>query len=133
MVSGKSLRDQILSADDIQKERVSVPQWGFDVWVKALTGTERDAWENSIITQQGKNTNVSLINLRAKLLVMCIVDEDGKRIFADNEAETLGKKSASALNLLFETAQRLNALTEADEAELGKGLPLDQSGGSGSD
>lgn len=133
MASGKSLRDQILSADDIQKERVSVPQWGFDVWVKALTGTERDAWENSIITQQGKNTNVSLINLRAKLLVMCIVDEDGKRIFADNEAETLGKKSASALNLLFETAQRLNALTEADEAELGKGLPLDRSGGSGSD
>ena len=40
-----SLRDRILSADDRKKEAVFVPQWGLSVFVRTLTGAERDDWE----------------------------------------------------------------------------------------
>ena len=127
-----SLRDRILSADDRKKEAVFVPQWGLSVFVRTLTGAERDDWEASIVQQRGKATTYDLRNLRARLVCKCIVDEGGRRVFSDHEAEVLGEKSAAALDLLFTVAQRLNALTNADVEELGKASGIVQSAGSGS-
>ena len=52
-------RDLILKADDIQTREVEVPEWGGTVLIRALTGTERDAYEAEAyrlwaIKQQGK-------------------------------------------------------------------------------
>lgn len=127
-----SLRDRILSADDRKKEAVFVPQWGLSVFVRTLTGAERDDWEASIVQQRGKATTYDLRNIRARLVCKCIVDESGKRVFSDHEAEALGEKSAAALDLLFTVAQRLNALTNADVEDLGKASGIVQSAGSGS-
>ena len=41
-------KEQMLAADDIKSERVEVPEWGGDVMVRGLTGTQRDAWEASM-------------------------------------------------------------------------------------
>ena len=128
----QSLRDRILSADDRKKEAVFVPQWGLSVFVRTLTGAERDDWEASIVQQRGKATTYDLRNVRARLVCKCIVDESGKRVFSDHEAEALGEKSAAALDLLFTVAQRLNALTNADVEDLGKASGIVQSAGSGS-
>lgn len=127
-----SLRDRILSADDRKKEAVFVPQWGLSVFVRTLSGAERDDWEASIVQQKGKTTSYDLRNIRARLVCKCIVDESGRRVFSDHEAEALGEKSAAALDLLFTVAQRLNALTSADVDELGKASGIAQSAGSGS-
>ena len=127
-----SLRDRILSADDRPKEAVFVPQWGLSVFVRTLSGAERDDWEASIVQQKGKTATYDLRNLRARLVCKCIVDEGGRRVFSDHEAEVLGEKSAAALDLLFTVAQRLNALTNADVEELGKASGIVQSAGSGS-
>lgn len=127
-----SLRDRILSADDRKKEAVFVPQWGLTVFVRTLSGAERDDWEASIVQQKGKATTYDLRNIRARLVCKCIVDESGKRVFSDHEAEVLGEKSAAALDLLFTVAQRLNALTNADVEDLGKASGIVQSAGSGS-
>lgn len=128
----QSLRDRILAADDRPKETVFVPQWGLSVFVRTLSGAERDDWEASIVQQKGKATTYDLRNIRARLVCKCIVDEGGRRVFSDHEAEVLGEKSAAALDLLFTVAQRLNALTNADVDELGKASGIVQSAGSGS-
>ena len=103
----QSLRDRILSADDRKKEAVFVPQWGLSVFVRTLTGAERDDWEASIVQQRGKATTYDLRNVRARLVCKCIVDESGKRVFSDHEAEALGEKSAAALDLLDATHARV--------------------------
>lgn len=128
----QSLRARILAADDRPKEEVFVPQWGLSVFVRTLSGAERDDWEASIVQQKGKATTYDLRNVRARLVCKCIVDENGRRVFSDHEAEVLGEKSAAALDLLFTVAQRLNALTNADVEELGKASGIVQSAGSGS-
>lgn len=127
-----SLRDRILTADDRPKEAVFVPQWGLSVFVRTLSGAERDDWEASIVQQKGKATTYDLRNIRARLVCKAVVDENGRRIFTDHEAEVLGEKSAAALDLLFTVAQRLNALTNADVEDLGKASGIVQSAGSGS-
>ena len=46
-------KDQILSADDIQSQRVPVPEWGGEVMVRGLTGSQRDQWEAGLTVRRG--------------------------------------------------------------------------------
>ena len=116
-------KDQILRADDLPREQVDVPEWGGSVFVRTMTGAERDAFEQSIVEDSGRN----LANLRARLAVLTVVDADGARLFADSDAMVLGGKSAAALSRVFNVAQRLNALTNSDVEELGKNSAAGQS------
>lgn len=125
-------RDQILNAQDIQTEEVSVPEWGGTVLVRALDGEERDALEASMIQGKGKNAQVNLKNLRAKLAARSMVDENGKRLFEDGDIPALAKKSAAALNRVYEAAQRLSGITPEDVDELTKNSKPAQSEDSGS-
>jgi len=84
-------RDAILQAQDLPTQDVEVPEWGGTVRVRALTGAERDAFEQSIVEQRGKSTRMNLQNVRAKLVALTVVDENGNRIFSDADAKLLGQ------------------------------------------
>lgn len=119
-------KEAILAANDLEKELVEVPEWGGAVYVRALTGTERDAFEASLVNERvvrrGRKSETTretnLRNLRARLCALTMCDEEGNRLFGDSEVHELGKKSASALNRVFEVAQRLSGLSEGDVEEL---------------
>ena len=116
-------RKDILKAVDIKTETVPVPEWGGDVMVRGLNGLERDWFESSIVDFKASDKNhtvMTLDNVRAKLIVLTAVDEDGELLFASEDVEALGRKSASALQRVFEAAQRLSGLTKEDVAELAK-------------
>ncbi len=98
----------INAVQDLNFEDVPVPEWGGEVRVRTMTGTERDAWEASL-SPAGVKGGPDLANLRARLLVKCLVDAQGGRLY-DDEAVFLGAKSAGALERLFVVAQRLNGL-----------------------
>lgn len=115
-------RDDILKADDIGRELVPVPEWGGDVYVKGMTGAERDKFEASIVEQRGKKQNLNMTNIRAKLASLTICDEQGKRLFTEADIAKLSEKSASALQRVFAIAQRLSGIGDADVEELAEGL-----------
>ena len=104
-------RAQILEVPDGQTEEVPVPEWGGVVLVKALNGTERDRFESSMM---GKDFE----NVRARLVAMAIVDEEGKNIFFDKDVLALGRKSGRALHRVFAVAQRLAGLLPEDIEQL---------------
>lgn len=105
-------RDEILSAVDIQIEDVPVPEWKGTVRVRGLTGTERDQYEAWIIQGKGKNRDINLRNARAKLVMMCVVDADGKRLFDEADIVRLGARSALAMQRVFDKASALSGLDE---------------------
>ena len=107
-------RDAILKAQDLPTQDVAVPEWGGAVRVRALTGAERDAFEASITTGKGKNLSVVMENVRAKLVAMTVVDGEGKRVFSDEDARELGRKSAAALDRVFKAHLRLLENLEVD-------------------
>lgn len=45
-------REQILGCSDIPTEIVKVPEWGGEVMVKGLTGSQRDWLEMSIFAEK---------------------------------------------------------------------------------
>lgn len=120
-------RDVILQADDILIEDVYIPEWGGTVRVRGMTGTERDKFESEIVEQDRGEVRVQAENLRAKMLALVCINADGSKLFQQSDIEALGGKSAAALQRLFEVAQRLSGLTEADVEELTKNIDGDQS------
>lgn len=114
-------RDEILNCDDLKTEELEVPEWGGTVVIKAMTGTERDAFEATLINQTGKNQTMKMDNIRAKLVAKTVIDPETKELmFTTADIESLGKKSASALDRVFKVAQKLSKITEEDVEELAK-------------
>jgi hypothetical protein len=115
-------RDDILNADDLETREVDVPEWGGSVLVRGLTGRERDAYETSLTTERqtkaGVQRGVDLDNVRAKLIARCVVDEDGQRLFKDQDIAALGAKSAVALNRVYDVALELSGLTDESQEEI---------------
>ncbi|MEU3052280.1 hypothetical protein [Streptomyces griseus] len=126
-------RDEILAADDLKVVVESVPEWGGDVRLKMLTAAERDRFEASTVEMRGGKQKQNLANLRARLVALCIVDENGKRIFESGDVTRLGQKSASALQRLFDKCNDMNALSEDDIEDLTEGFDETPDEGSSSD
>ncbi|MFE7797058.1 hypothetical protein [Nocardia sp. NPDC057440] len=111
-------RESILTADDRNHEDVEVPEWGGTVRVRAMSGFERDKFETGMIERRGGKQVENFTNLRARLVALVLIDEDGKRLFSDKDVHQLGTKSAAALDRVYTTAQKLNGISNADVEEL---------------
>jgi hypothetical protein len=123
----------VLDLPDLADELVEVPEWGYRLRVRSLTGAERDAFEASLLESRGKSREVNLRNMRAKLVAASVRRSDDKRVFSDAQVEALGKKNAAALQRVFRVAQRLSGLGEDEVEELTRELGEDPSVGPGSD
>lgn len=128
-------KKDIMAAPDIKSECVSVPEWGGDVMVYGMSGNERDEYESSIVEVSGsgktQTQTLRMQRVRAKLCSLTIRDEDGRRMFDDDELDALGGKSSQALQRIFEVAQRLSGLTQEDTEALAKNLESGQAAASG--
>lgn len=98
-------KEAILGADDLPRELVNVPEWGGPVLVRTMSGTDRDAFEASLLDKEGRMHNV-----RARLVALTVCDAQGERLFGDSDLDALGRKSARALDRVFSVAQRLNGI-----------------------
>ncbi len=63
---------------------------------------------------------INLHNIRAKLAIATIVDEDNKPVFDEADIEKLGNKSCAALDRVFAAAQRLNLISDTEVEILAK-------------
>jgi hypothetical protein len=108
-------KEQILSFNDVKIEKVSVPEWGTDVYVRSISAKQQDSWSDEL-----RKNKDSKPNFQASFLVLCVCDESGNLLFGKTDADMLGEKSASALNRLFNVASKLNGLSSEDVKELEK-------------
>lgn len=107
----------ILAARDTKlKGPVPVLEWGGDVYYRTISGSERDQFEDAYAEQKMRA-------FRVRFLVLALADETGERLFADGDAEELGKKSSVVLNRLFDEAWQHNAFTQEAVDALGEGSP----------
>jgi hypothetical protein len=117
---GTLTRETILAAQDLPVKTVAVPEWGGDVFVRSMTGAERDQYEQALMAARTPDGKVNIANVRARLMAFCAVDENGKRLFEDADIEALGAKSAAALDRVFAAASELNGIGAKDVQALGE-------------
>lgn len=104
-------RDAILARPALPRESVEVPEWGGPVFVREMTGVERDRFEAT----HAKAPND---NFRARLAAATICDDAGKRLFSEADVAALGEASSVALDRIGEAALRLNKFGDK-QAEAG--------------
>lgn len=112
-------KDQILAADRRKTKDVPVREWGGDVRLQEMSGDERDAWEGETFLRNDDGTaRFNAKQVRSRLLIRCMVDADGRRLFIDDEVAKLGSLSASTLQRLYNEAMELNKVSADDIEEL---------------
>lgn len=121
-------KEQILGADDLVVEQVEVPEWGGAVLVRTMTGKERDRFEELTYHDGGAD----LDNMRARLVSLTVVNEQGGAVFTEDDITALGKKSSKALDRVLDKARELNGLTREDLQALLKNSEAIQEEDSGS-
>ena len=119
-------------ASQRQTEVVKIADIG-NVIVKGMTAKERDQYETSFIVQKNGKRNFNLIDARAKLVMLTVVDEKGDRLFEASDVSRLSGMPASVIDKLFTVAQKLSGISDEDVEDLGKILGEDQLDSSPSD
>ena len=122
-------------AELLQKEKLEIEKVEFEngdyVYVRQMTGRERDNFEQSLIkeTKDSKGVVVgydrALGDFRAKLAVVTVCNEQGDMVFMPDDYSTLSKHmSAKRLESIVNKAQELNKITEEDKEALVKNLEV---------
>lgn len=110
-------KDMILAANDIKTKKIHVKEWGGDVYIKQMTGYEQDKFEED---NRGKNGGPNMKHIRARMVGLCLVDNEGKRLFNDEELIKLSNKSGTVLNRLIDEIGELNRITNDDLEKIAK-------------
>jgi len=129
------LREQIRSCDDSKvSEPIPCPEWGGDtvLYVRIISGSERDAFDAASFVQKGKKREMSLQDIRARLVCLAACDATGSPVFRRGDEKWLTRKSTVPLDRLYAAAAKLNGLTTEDIEELAGNSVSVQSDDSGS-
>lgn len=116
----------LAAAGKFKLEKVSIPEWGTDVWIRELKAGERDRIEGQQMTANGM---AKYINFRSRVLVATLCDEQGARLFTDDQVEALAALPASGVDRAFDVACRVNRLSESDVESLEKNSEKTQHAG----
>lgn len=111
-------KDDIIGASDIPVKLINVPEWGGDVYIKRQSISERDALipifdgfmsvkassdgTPKMTTKDGEEAESAYAKYRLYTVAFALCDENGKRLFSDEEIEPiLGKKSIDAIERIY--------------------------------
>ncbi len=129
-------RKALLAKEKLEVVKVDLGNGDY-VFVRQMTGRERDRFEQSLI-KENKNAEggyeKTLEDFRAKLAVCTVSDEDGNLILQPGDFGILSQNmSAAKLEKIINTAQRINKISEDDKENLVKNSEAVQDGNSTSD
>lgn len=121
----------IIEANDIGMGKINVPEWGGDVYVKSPSIRERDILggysrkyleiekdkKGDPVLDENKNPKLKFVggeeaekafqDYRLFRVGFSLCDENGKRLFSDDEIETiLGKKSPEAIDRIHSEIEK---------------------------
>jgi len=96
------------------KPPMKVTVEGIDVYIRCISIRERDVWEQTVSHVRDRTVE----DMRSMYLAFVLCEEDGTRLYGDDEIAEVGKLSSSVLGPLFDKALAYNRMSEADIREL---------------
>lgn len=112
-------REAFLSAKaTVPVEEVLLPELGGSVFVKGMTAKDRTAFEKQFQTPSGKPNKVRIAEIRERLVVATVCDENRNPLFTEADIPAIGEQSAAVVERLVSVAQRLCGMTNQDVESL---------------
>ena len=101
-------------ASSLPRERVHIPEWGCDVWVRAMTAGEADRFGNTADADMRRG------KASAQIVVLCLVDENGARMFTDDDIDEVAGWAFPATDRIVKASLRLTGLSDEGVADAQK-------------
>jgi hypothetical protein len=102
-----------LGLDDLRTKTVTVPRWNKAVTIREL-GLEEGVKLSQMYSAKDGQTVLSAEDI-ARVVAWGVVDENGERVFSDDDASALARKNRDPLMFLFREITSLSA--DFEEAE----------------
>jgi hypothetical protein len=133
-------REELLGIIDIETREITVPEhingWGGKTLrIKQLTRGQQDTYLRRQYgdtrlrqDQKAKNQEISAVNIFGHdswIVVQGLCDENGKRIFREDDVKSLDGKNGEAIGWIAEQIIIFSGMKE--ESDLAKGMTSDQS------
>lgn len=112
-------RDEFLKPLEVAKEKVDLPEFGEGkhciVW--GFNAKERTDFELSLQNRKGK---LNLQQVRERLIVASVRDEQGNPLFTQDDVAAIGNQSSTVVQRIFDVAMRLSGFSDSDVESLAK-------------
>lgn len=119
VLTGDQIREAVRNTK-IERELLTVPELGGEIYVRGMSGKERDKFEEGLRIRTGRKAGQSdLRNFRATLAVKVIVNENGERVLNDGDADLFGKLPAGVLDRIIAKCTDLSGKAAEEVEELG--------------
>ena len=112
-------REAILSAPKRRFTEITIADWG-TFRIRSLTELERSRFESSIRDKQGRINNNKLLDLKCRLIVLCVVDGDGNPLLTEADIAALREQDSLRTNTLVEAIQKHCGFSDTDIEDLEK-------------
>lgn len=130
--NGRLTRDAILGAADITYEEVACPEWGGTVRVRALSGAQRAQWQQATLVTgaNGRTPSVNFQQTTVRLVLLGVVDDDGRPLFTNADLTALLQKNSAPLERIGDVVMRLSGIGDDEREAISGNSPATPSDGS---
>ena len=101
-----SLRDKIISADDISKKQIEIPEWECSIEIRTMTAKQRADILNEVTDDSGKLDHSKLGPFM--IIASCFDPETGELIFTKDDVEMIMSKASGPVEKLMSEAMTLS-------------------------
>lgn len=95
----------ILKAEDLDYKEVEVPEWGGTIRLRAMSAVDSLIF---LVAMEGENKKKQA---NTRLVAMSVVDENGNKVFTENQLSALEGKNVRVINRLAEEVLILNGMS----------------------
>ena len=104
---------------EVKVEPVFIPEWQGTVLIQALTPAQAAvAREFGHIWGRGGRPHARLQKLRAKMVALSVVDENGRLVFSPDDIEALSEKHCAALERILDVVRRMSGVSDERARQL---------------
>lgn len=108
-----SLREKILSLDDLHKQTVKIPEWGVTLEVRTIDAGQRARLLMDVMDEKGRPDLEKM--QPAMVIAACFDPETGERVFEEADSEVLNHKNGAVIDRLVQVAMKLSGMHEGAE------------------
>lgn len=128
-------RDQLLaSTSTFRRERVTIPELGGEVWVRALSGAEVEWWasaaadpalphvvEETDADGATRRRTVPGRSISALVVSWCVVDEAGRQVFRPGDVDAIQQLPIEVIRPITRACFRLSGMEAPKEPAASEG------------
>lgn len=86
--------------------------------MKGMSAADRSRFEKEFQTSSGQSSKRKLSQIRERLVIACVCNEEGAPILTVKDVEALGKQSIQIIERIVNVAQKLCGMSSEDVEQL---------------